>query len=102
MLKTETPSTQHPQLDLYPVEALVDVLLDDQALAAQAVKAASASISAAVAAMTPRVAAGGRLIYVGAGTSGRLGVLDSVELYPIFLAARAGHGTAGWRPGRDV
>jgi N-acetylmuramic acid 6-phosphate etherase len=84
MLKTETPSTQHPQLDLYPVEALVDVLLDDQALAAHAVKAASASISAAVAAMTPRVAAGGRLIYVGAGTSGRLGVLDSVELYPTF------------------
>jgi N-acetylmuramic acid 6-phosphate etherase len=84
MLKTETPSTQHPQLDLYPVAALVDALLDDQALAAQAVKAASARISAAVEAMTPRVAAGGRLIYVGAGTSGRLGILDSVELYPTF------------------
>ena len=92
MLKTETPSTQHPQLDLYPVEALVDVLLDDQALAAQAVKAASASISAAVTAMTPRVAAGGRLIYVGAGTSGRLGILDSVELYPTF----------SWLPERAV
>ena len=84
MLKTETPSAQHTQLDLYPVEALVDALIDDQALAAQAVKAAAASISAAVAAMAPRIAAGGRLIYVGAGTSGRLGILDSVELFPTF------------------
>jgi N-acetylmuramic acid 6-phosphate etherase len=92
MLKTETPSTQHPQLDLYPVEALVDALVDDQALAAQAVKAASASICAAVTAMTPRVAAGGRLVYVGAGTSGRLGILDSVELSPTF----------SWPPDRAV
>lgn len=84
MLKTETPSTQHPQLDLYPVEDLVAALVDDQAQAVQAVKAASASISAAVEAMAPRIAAGGRLIYVGAGTSGRLGILDSVELYPTF------------------
>ncbi|MRW90265.1 N-acetylmuramic acid 6-phosphate etherase [Duganella sp. FT80W] len=84
MLKTETPSTQHTQLDLYPVEDLVRALVDDQALAAQAVKAASAEITAAVVAMAPRIAAGGRLIYVGAGTSGRLGILDSVELYPTF------------------
>lgn len=84
MLKTETPSTLHTELDLYPVQDLVDALIDDQALAAQAVKAASASISAAVEAMAPRIAAGGRLIYVGAGTSGRLGILDSVELYPTF------------------
>jgi N-acetylmuramic acid 6-phosphate etherase len=84
MLKTETPSTQHTQLDLYSAEELVGALVDDQALAVQAVKAASASISAAVEAMAPRIAAGGRLIYVGAGTSGRLGILDSVELYPTF------------------
>lgn len=84
MLKTETPSTQHTELDLYPVQDLVDALIDDQALAAQAVKAASASISAAVEAMAPRITAGGRLIYVGAGTSGRLGILDSVELFPTF------------------
>jgi N-acetylmuramic acid 6-phosphate etherase len=37
-----------------------------------------------VTAALPRMEAGGRLIYVGAGTSGRLGVLDSVELYPTF------------------
>jgi N-acetylmuramic acid 6-phosphate etherase len=84
MLKTETPSTQHAQLDLYSVEALVAALIDDQSQALQAVQAAAPSITAAVEAMTPRIAAGGRLVYVGAGTSGRLGILDSVELFPTF------------------
>jgi len=84
MLKTEQPSAEHPQLDQYPVALLVDALVDDQARAVQAVQAAAPAISAAVEAMEPRIAAGGRLIYVGAGTSGRLGVLDSVELFPTF------------------
>lgn len=84
MLKTETPSTQHAQLDQYSVEALVAALVDDQTQALRAVQAAEPSIGAAVHAMAPRIAAGGRLIYVGAGTSGRLGILDSVELFPTF------------------
>src|SRR5262249_11156415 len=37
-----------------------------------------------VTAAVPRIRAGGRLVYVGAGTSGRLGLLDSVELHPTF------------------
>ncbi|MES2160874.1 MAG: N-acetylmuramic acid 6-phosphate etherase [Pseudomonadota bacterium] len=84
MLKTETPSTQHAQLDQYSVEALVAALVEDQTQALRAVQAAQPSITAAVQAMVPRIAAGGRLIYVGAGTSGRLGILDSVELFPTF------------------
>ncbi|MBV6320817.1 N-acetylmuramic acid 6-phosphate etherase [Duganella violaceipulchra] len=84
MLKTETPSTQHAQLDQYSVEALVAALVEDQTHALRAVQAAEPSITAAVQAMVPRIAAGGRLIYVGAGTSGRLGILDSVELFPTF------------------
>jgi N-acetylmuramic acid 6-phosphate etherase len=84
MLKTETPSQDHSQLDQYPTEDLVNVLVDDQRGAVNAVRAAAPRIAAAVAAALPRVEAGGRLIYVGAGTSGRLGVLDSVELYPTF------------------
>lgn len=84
MLKTETPSTLHPELDRYPVDTLVDALIDDQAHAVRAVQAAAPAIAAAVEAMTPRIAGGGRLIYVGAGTSGRLGILDSVELFPTF------------------
>jgi N-acetylmuramic acid 6-phosphate etherase len=84
MLKTETPSQDHSQLDQYPTGDLVNVLVDDQLNAVKAVRAAAPRIAAAVAAALPRLEAGGRLIYVGAGTSGRLGVLDSVELYPTF------------------
>ena len=84
MLNTETPATQHASLDQYPTAELVDVLVDDQFRAVEAVRAAGPRIAAAVGAALPRMEAGGRLLYVGAGTSGRLGVLDSVELYPTF------------------
>ena len=84
MLKTETPAQDHASLDQYPTVELVNVLVDDQLNAINAVRAAAPRIAAAVTAALPRVEAGGRLIYVGAGTSGRLGVLDSVELYPTF------------------
>ena len=84
MLKTETPSRDHTQLDQYPVDELVDIFIDDHLNAVNAVRAAAPSIAAAVTKALPRIEAGGRLIYVGAGTSGRLGVLDSVELNPTF------------------
>lgn len=84
MLSTETPSTRHPDLDLYATPALLDALIDDQSQAVAAVKAVSAELARAVEAALPRIQAGGRLLYAGAGTSGRLGVLDSVELYPTF------------------
>jgi len=84
MLKTETPNPNHADLDLYPTGELVAVLIDDQRHAVDAVLAAAPAIARAVSAAVPRIEAGGRLIYVGAGTSGRLGVLDSVELYPTF------------------
>ena len=92
MLKTETPSTRHAELDLYPTVQLVAALVDDQFWAVEAVRLASPHITAAITAALPRIAAGGRLLYVGAGTSGRLGVLDSVELHPTF----------SWPPERAV
>ncbi len=84
MLKTETPSQEHAQLDQYPTAELISALVDDQINAVNAVRAAAPQLAAAVTAALPRIEAGGRLIYVGAGTSGRLGLLDSVELYPTF------------------
>ena len=84
MLNTETPSTRHPDLDTYATPALLDAFIDDQNAAVAAVKAALPQLAAAVDAALPRIRAGGRLLYAGAGTSGRLGVLDSVELYPTF------------------
>ncbi len=83
-LRTEQPHPDHPELDRYDTATLVSTLIADQAQAAAAVQAASAALTQAVQAAVPRLQAGGRLIYVGAGTSGRLGVLDSVELQPTF------------------
>lgn len=84
MLPTETPSHQHPELDLYPTPELVRAFTEDQVRAAGVVQAASGQLARAVDAAAPRIAAGGRLLYAGAGTSGRLGLLDSVELFPTF------------------
>jgi N-acetylmuramic acid 6-phosphate etherase len=84
MLNTETPSARHPDLDQYATADLVRAFTEDQIHAAQVVHAASLQIARAVDAAAPRIAAGGRLIYAGAGTSGRLGLLDSVELWPTF------------------
>lgn len=83
-LPTEQPHPGHPALDRYDTPTLVAELVADQARAAAAVQAAAADLARAVDAAAPRLAAGGRLVYVGAGTSGRLGLLDSVELNPTF------------------
>lgn len=82
--RTESPHPDHPRLDEYSTRALVDAFIDDQANAAGAVRAAAAQIAAAVTAAVARLENRGRLVYVGAGTSGRLGLLDSVELHPTF------------------
>ena len=81
---TEAPDARHPRLDGYATPELVAAFVDDQVEAVAAVRAALPDIARAVDASLPRLQAGGRLIYVGAGTSGRLGVLDSVELGPTF------------------
>ncbi|MBR7792988.1 N-acetylmuramic acid 6-phosphate etherase [Undibacterium sp. FT147W] len=84
MLNTETPNVLHTELDTYATADLAAALIDDQLNAVQAVRAAAPQIAAAIDAALPRIEAGGRLVYVGAGTSGRLGVLDGVELLPTF------------------
>lgn len=83
-LSTESPDAKHPRLDRYDTPDLVAAFVDDQVDAVEAVRAAIPELARAVDAALPRLQAGGRLIYVGAGTSGRLGVLDSVELTPTF------------------
>jgi N-acetylmuramic acid 6-phosphate etherase len=83
-LRTEEPHPAHAALDRYDTAALVEAFVADQAEAAGAVLAAAAQIARVVDAAVARLKAGGRLVYAGAGTSGRLGVLDSVELHPTF------------------
>lgn len=71
-------------LDGRPTIDLVAVMAADQSDVARAVAAAADQIATAVDAIVPRLRAGGRLIYVGAGTAGRLGLLDAVECPPTF------------------
>lgn len=92
MLTTESPDDRHPDLDRYDTPSLVRAFVDDQAQALQALAAAIPAIVEAVERAVPRLQAGGRLLYVGAGTSGRLGLLDAVELLPTF----------SWPPERAV
>lgn len=82
--RTEQPSDEHTELDLYATPDLVAAFAQDQLRAVQAVQAAAPALAAAVDAALPRLQRGGRLVYAGAGTSGRLGLLDSVELEPTF------------------
>ena len=84
LLATEQPSPQHPDLDLLSTPELLAALLDDQVGALRAVQAAASAIAVAVDLTAERLLLGGRLVYLGAGTSGRLGVLDGVELLPTF------------------
>lgn len=83
-LTTETLDPARSDLDLWPTDALVRAMNAEDALVPGAVAAAAASIASAVDAITERMRRGGRLIYVGAGTSGRLGVLDASECPPTF------------------
>ncbi|XLE16200.1 N-acetylmuramic acid 6-phosphate etherase (plasmid) [Deinococcus altitudinis] len=84
LLATEQPSLLHPDLDLLSTPDLIAALADDQFSALRAVQAAAPSLALAADLAVERLALGGRLVYLGAGTSGRLGVLDGVELLPTF------------------
>ncbi|MGH7584902.1 MAG: N-acetylmuramic acid 6-phosphate etherase [Gemmatimonadales bacterium] len=82
LTERRNPRTQH--LDtLTPVE-LVDALNAEDAAVAAAVARARAEIGRTIELAERAFRDGGRLIYVGAGTSGRLGVLDAVECPPTF------------------
>lgn len=59
-------------------------MLDGQAEAVEAVRRATPALARAIGAAAERLRAGGRLVYAGAGASGRLAVQDGVELHPTF------------------
>jgi N-acetylmuramic acid 6-phosphate etherase len=81
---TERRNPRTQGLDLLATPDLVAALVGDNAGALAAVERAAAAIALAVDAIVLRLRAGGRLHYVGAGTSGRLGVLDAAECPPTF------------------
>ena len=71
-------------IDALPTLDILRLINDEDALVAAAVARQLARIAVVVEAAAAALSSGGRLIYVGAGTSGRLGVLDAAECIPTF------------------
>jgi N-acetylmuramic acid 6-phosphate etherase len=84
LVTTETPNPATRDLDTLDVPALVALLAAEQAHAVRAVERASKALARAVDAIVEALECGGSLHYVGAGTSGRLGMLDAAECPPTF------------------
>ena len=84
VLATESVRADLDDLDRRPTDALVRTLVEGQRAAQSAAMAAVPAIAAAADAIAARLARGGRLFYVGAGTSGRLAILDASECPPTF------------------
>jgi N-acetylmuramic acid 6-phosphate etherase len=83
-LATEAVDESQRTLDLDSTASLVEKMNRGDQTVAQAVAAAAPAIAAAIDAIADRLRRGGRLVYVGAGTSGRLGILDASECPPTF------------------
>jgi len=83
-LLTETRLPESMTLDAMSADQIVTLMNRQDALAVRAVAAVSAEVARAAEIVVEKLAVGGRLIYAGAGTSGRLGVLDASECPPTF------------------
>lgn len=82
--KITEQSSHYDYLEQMSVGELLAHINQEDARVAEAVHRAIPQVEALVKAIEPRMKQGGRLFYIGAGTSGRLGVLDASELPPTF------------------
>ena len=85
-LLTERANPLSTDLDTLSTAALVQLFCEEDRRPQEAVAAAAPALTAAVEAIAARLRQGGRLFYLGAGTSGRLGVLDAAECPPTFCS----------------
>jgi N-acetylmuramic acid 6-phosphate etherase len=83
-MNTERSSPRYSNLDLWDPADILDTLVEGQLAAVAAVRAVRPAIEQAALATEALLKEGGRLIYAGAGTSGRLAVQDGAELMPTF------------------
>jgi N-acetylmuramic acid 6-phosphate etherase len=81
---TEARDARLADIDLRPTIELVELINDQDARVAPAVREAAPELAAAIDAIVERLERGGRLVYVGAGTSGRQAVGDAAECRPTF------------------
>src|SRR5215472_8842187 len=83
-LTTEAVNPTTSEIDRMPPLDIVRLMNEEDARVAAAVKVELPQIARAVDAIAAKLQSGGRLIYVGAGTSGRIGALDAYECPPTF------------------
>lgn len=86
-LLTEQSHPASADLDRLSTLELVRVFCEEDRRPQEAVAAAAPQLAEAIEAIAARLARGGRLFYLGAGTSGRLGVLDAAECPPTFCSS---------------
>jgi N-acetylmuramic acid 6-phosphate etherase len=83
-MATEYINPRYVDLDSWSSAEMIEVMYEGQLAAAAAVRGALKAIAVAVDDAAPALQRGGRLVYAGAGTSGRIGVQDGTELPPTF------------------
>ena len=83
-MSTERSSPRYSSIDVWDAEDIAETIVESQFAAVAAVYAVREQIASAAVAMQARLQDRGRLIYAGAGTSGRLAVQDGAELAPTF------------------
>lgn len=84
LLATEQNNPRSKDIDIATTEEILKIINDEDSLVASAVANEIPSISRAVELIVDSFRKGGRLFYIGAGTSGRLGILDAAECPPTF------------------
>lgn len=83
----QLPESENPRsgmLDTWPAEEVVKTLVDEEAQALKAVRTRAAHVAQSAQLVAQRLAAGGRLLFVGVGTAGRVGALEAAECVPAF------------------
>lgn len=83
-MSTETVDPRYVAIDRWPSSYAVEAMLEGQMAALAAIKSQTSAIAAAAEAAARRLESTGRLVYAGAGTSGRVAVQDGVELFPTY------------------
>jgi N-acetylmuramic acid 6-phosphate etherase len=84
MHTTESAAARYADIETWSTAQLVAGMIDSQREGLDAVAAAAPALARAVDAIADRLGSSGRLIYLGAGTSGRIGAQDGAELPPTF------------------
>src|SRR6201988_4415820 len=83
-METERPSPRYSGIDIWDPADVLDAMIEGQFAAVAAVGAARPALEQPALAMEARLRHRGRLVYAGAGPSGRLAVQDGAELMPTF------------------